>query len=542
MKYLLNFIFLIATHIIYAQTDAFASEVTSRNGTVYYQNKPLSGTLYSDDEIEIPNECQCTLKASYKNGKLNGQKKEWYNNGKLKFSGLYKNGLPVNEHITYNKDGLVEKKQIFENGLSIKEIIYYPNGKIKTEIPYKNYKKEGISKIYSNSGDLEQEVEYKNDEIIKESFFKNNEKQRDEFYEGNHTKLIRYKKGRKNVVEGYKKGSVIKEGVWKTFDSEGNLYEETTYENDKRIKYGKYKNNKKEGEWVSFSNNFKTKTVETYKDGKLIKTKQIDADKYLENFPMKSDDEVLSYYDENFHTNHRYYILRFNEPQTYHEGFSQINQIIRTKFHNRGMLINKTDYEGEKVLDLIILITPIEIKYQRLKMERIRIVNGKQQKYYVPYYFATCDYNIKLINTDFETIRELNLSADSSQSLGMSLLTNVLNKKPKTKEEALRILLGNISLGKINAMLFPIQATVKNIISSSSSRIKKVMINKGKINNIHKKMIFSVYDEDNKIFGKAKLKVIELNFDNAICRVIEGQQWLKNYTSTHTEIPMKETY
>ena len=110
-----------------AQDAAFTNEVHERNGIVYFRGKPFTGILYSDDE-GIPNKCECTLEAYYRNGVLHGMKRQWYRNGKKKFEGRYVNGQPTGVHLYYYSNGRLKKKAVYRNGKLISSVLYNRDG------------------------------------------------------------------------------------------------------------------------------------------------------------------------------------------------------------------------------------------------------------------------------------------------------------------------------------------------------------------------------------------------------------------------------
>ncbi len=521
----------------FAQIDVFSSEVKDENGIIYFQNKPLTGTLYSDDDIEIPNNCQCTLKSIYINGKLNGYKKEWYTNGNKKFEGQYKNGLPIDEHVFYDKNGFTQKKNTFKEGKIITESTYFTNGKIKEKIAYNDSIKDGISKEFDKEGNLLKDIEYNKGRIKRILYYNNHEKQKEEFYSYVHLRIITYKNNKKTKEEVFIKDSTIKDGTWKIFDDNENISTETVYENNKKIKFGSYINNKKAGIWIVYSNDFKYKTIETYKEGTLIKTEKINTEKFIENYPIQENDQVVNYFDE-YDNKNLYYIIRFNQSSIYHQEFDQINTILKSKILKRTSLIAKENYSGEKELQGIIQITPLDLKYIEQKMERIRIVNGQQQKYYVPDYFFVSHYNINVQDTNGTTIYNYSLTIDSDQKFG-TLLLNKMLKKAKTQEDAFDIALSNVGLGKLASLAFPIQPKISKIKSETSSKIKIVTINKGSKHGVRKKMTFSVFDQENKEY-KSKIKIIELNYTFSLGKVINEQSWLKEYMNSHTDVYLRE--
>ncbi len=537
-----NHLFFLSLFILYfqynfAQNDVFTSEITNNNDVIYYQNKPFTGTLYSDDEVEIPNNCQCTLKAIYNNGKLNGYKNEWYNNGNKKSEKNYKNGLAIGEHIYYNIDGFIINKETFNNGNIATQTAFFKNGKIKRLVAFKNGIKHGVTKEYDDEGVLLKEIEYQKDKIARIVYFQNGKRLREEVFENNHIKKISFKNDKKLKEEVFIKDSEIKDGVWKFYDDNENIQSETVYKKDKKIQFGDYINTKKEGEWITFLNDFKVKKIELYKNGNLIKTTEIKTANFLENYPFKKGDKVVEY--TNILSNKtEYSIIRFISPNINHNEYALISAIIKKQIFQRAHLLNKNNYVGEKILNHIIQITPLDLVYNKHKIERTKMVNGQQQKYYIPDYFMISHYDINITDTNNNIIYNFTLRIDSSQSFGNSLLANALNKG-KTRKEAFNIALQNIHLGKLATVVFPIQAKILKIKSQTSSKIKAIVINKGATNGIYKKMIFNVFDIENNEY-KSKIKVLKLNATFSTCKVINEQAWLKAYINSHSEVYLKE--
>jgi len=96
----------------------------------------------------------------YLNERKNGYGKEYYDNGGIKFEGIYINGTK------WNGTGYTDKNEsAFElidgNGL-VKE--YYDNGKLQFEGEYLKGEKHGQGKEYYKNGKLKFEGEYLNGE------------------------------------------------------------------------------------------------------------------------------------------------------------------------------------------------------------------------------------------------------------------------------------------------------------------------------------------------------------------------------------------
>jgi len=192
----------------------------------------------------------------YKNGKLNGQYKEFYPDGQLQDEMGYKDGQKNGLYKEYYENvNSIEKT--FVNGLSagrIEEEVAYlnglPTGRIEEEVVYLNGKKEGIDKCYNQNGILTLEQNYKNGLIegVEKLF-------------GDDGKLMfetSYRAGKKN-------------GIMKVYDNHGNLKAAETMEND--VENGSDKQYYPNGELKQegFNQNGKLEGIAKvyYKDGKL---------------------------------------------------------------------------------------------------------------------------------------------------------------------------------------------------------------------------------------------------------------------------------
>lgn len=108
-----------------AQNEATTDEVQNRNGVVYKNNLPFTGTLYGGS-TQTHNDCKCTLEANYTNGLLHGSKKEYYSSGKIKFSGEFTTGKEQGEHIFYDSNGNVTSSNKFSNGKRLEYVTLNP--------------------------------------------------------------------------------------------------------------------------------------------------------------------------------------------------------------------------------------------------------------------------------------------------------------------------------------------------------------------------------------------------------------------------------
>jgi len=146
--------------------------------------QPITG----DVSMSFPN--AGSVKAQAKDGKIHGYMKEFYPNGNLKGEMTFENGIPNGPVKTYYEDGTLETTGTYKNakkdGLSVKyykdglvsKIIfkedmpvmrktYYPNGNLKTELPFAGGMPNGMAKTYDENGKLISVQEFKDGEPVK---------------------------------------------------------------------------------------------------------------------------------------------------------------------------------------------------------------------------------------------------------------------------------------------------------------------------------------------------------------------------------------
>ena len=108
------------------------------------------------------------LSEMYTKGKLNGQQKSYYENGKLKSIVYYSNDR-INGIESYDRNGKLLHKSIFENGTGDWKF-YWSNGKVSEEGKYKAWRKDGVWKKYREDGSLDTVIKYDNGRLLSEKW------------------------------------------------------------------------------------------------------------------------------------------------------------------------------------------------------------------------------------------------------------------------------------------------------------------------------------------------------------------------------------
>ena len=198
------------------------------------------------------------LQCEYINGTKNGEGKEYYNDGKLKFDGLFKKGKKWegkgftekgNEDYIITKGSGKVKEYHYNNNLMLEgEYLngekngkireYYDNGKLRLEGEYLNGEKNGKFKDYFDNGKLRLEEEYLNGE--KNGKCKQYNDSGVMIFEGD------YKNGKKNgkIKEYNYKGGLTFEGEYLNGKKNG-IVKQFAYDSLELIFEGEYINDKK---------------------------------------------------------------------------------------------------------------------------------------------------------------------------------------------------------------------------------------------------------------------------------------------------------
>ena len=192
------------------------------------------------------------------------------------------------EHKAWYENGRLEKfEKIPSVGVGF-EKTWFENGRLKSEEPYANGEKEGVSKIWYENGRLKEKGIYKNGKMYELKIWYGNgrlEKQ-EKFPEGKSSSpfFLLFKKGMCHSIDGfegdgyvkswyYENGQLMYEGAYKSSKKVGvwKVY----HENGRLAFEGSYKNGEPDGIWKEWDENGMLKNEGTYKfDG-------YDGDRYI---------------------------------------------------------------------------------------------------------------------------------------------------------------------------------------------------------------------------------------------------------------------
>ena len=209
-----------------------------------------------------------------KNGKKQGVWSKTYPNGKIMYEGAFKDDQPVGVFKHYYESGKLKIRQNYLPESDVSEVTmyeingttvsatgtyngkkkdgewkYYSEEKIIQSETFKDGIKEGLTKIYSKTGVVMEEIPYVEDKItgIRRLFLEDGKLYSEVSYKND------VEEGYYKLFEGYEKpvaeGLYVagkKEGDWNVYDEKGNIVEIQRYKagillNDKELKK-KYEN------------------------------------------------------------------------------------------------------------------------------------------------------------------------------------------------------------------------------------------------------------------------------------------------------------
>ena len=175
-----------------------------------------------------------------KNGLLDGESREYYEEGNIKSISSFKNDIPDGVFISYYQNGNIENKYAYVNGQANGECFsYYENGKLEERYFLKNGEIDGEAFAYYPSGKLrgkevqklgkregESIIYHENGNIKQKSTFKNDKREGDLF--------IYFPSGKLRQTEKYINGKI--EGEVIEYYESGTIKEKAYFINDKQEK------------------------------------------------------------------------------------------------------------------------------------------------------------------------------------------------------------------------------------------------------------------------------------------------------------------
>ncbi|WP_338941679.1 toxin-antitoxin system YwqK family antitoxin [Fusobacterium nucleatum] len=214
-----------------------------------------------------------------KDGLLDGDSRQYYEEGDIKSISPFKNNIANGTFISYYQNGNIKEKHTYKNGNEEGEgIFYYENGKLEEKYFMKNGKLDGEAVNYFEDGKIKNKAIFKDGVTLEEEIYKDNEIRKNTFKNGeviqqdiySKNKILKAKKsllenGKMKIISYYENGNKEEEVfvINELFDGEAFKY----YPSGKLRNKSFFKDGKREGESLTYYENGKLKKKILYKNG-----------------------------------------------------------------------------------------------------------------------------------------------------------------------------------------------------------------------------------------------------------------------------------
>ena len=210
---------------------------------------------------------------------LEGESRQYYEEGDIKSISPFKNNVADGTFISYYQNGNIKEKHTYKNGNEEGEgIFYYENGKLEEKYFMKNGKLDGEAINYFEDGKIKNKAIFKDGVTLEEEIYKDNEIRKNTFKNGeviqqdiySKNKILKAKKsllenGKIKIISYYENGNKQEEVfvINELFDGEAFVY----YPSGKLRNKSFFKDGKREGESLTYYENGKLKKKILYKNG-----------------------------------------------------------------------------------------------------------------------------------------------------------------------------------------------------------------------------------------------------------------------------------
>ena len=287
-----------------------------------------------------------------KKGLLDGESRQYYEEGDIKSISPFKNNVADGVFISYYQNGNMKEKHAYKNGNEEGEgIFYYENGKLEEKYFMKNGKLDGEAINYFEDGKIKNKAIFKDGVTLEEEVYKDNEIRKNTFKNGeivqqdiySKNKILKAKKfllenGKMKIISYYENGNKEEEVfvINELFDGEALVY----YPSGKLKEKDFFKNGKREGEAIIYYENGNVKQKSLFKNdkregdlfmyypsGKLRQT-----EKFING---KEDGEVIEYYESGVIKEKAYFINGKQEKE--HFFYDEKGNLTKTEIYKNGV-------------------------------------------------------------------------------------------------------------------------------------------------------------------------------------------------------------
>lgn len=140
-----------AIKIFSKDNDSVLVKYYSSKGKVISQGKMIGKIREGEWKYYHNDSDQLMMVEHYKNDKLEGEQRTYFDNGQLTEKTVYKNGKREGKRLIYSEEGKLIKEFTYENDLLHGMTRYYDTeGQLQIEGNYKRNKKDGVWKYYKD--------------------------------------------------------------------------------------------------------------------------------------------------------------------------------------------------------------------------------------------------------------------------------------------------------------------------------------------------------------------------------------------------------
>jgi len=150
--------------------DEFFSQTVGNNGEYFTDDPALKIENSREEKVQNRDFYRYEEVDSYIKPQartvLDGVQRAFYPDGKLKYEIGYRNGRKDGMEKIFYSDGKLRSETSYRDGRKDgMEKIFYSDGKLRSETSYRNGRKDGMEKIFYSDGRLRSEIIYRNGRI-----------------------------------------------------------------------------------------------------------------------------------------------------------------------------------------------------------------------------------------------------------------------------------------------------------------------------------------------------------------------------------------
>ncbi|PGH26164.1 phosphatidylinositol-4-phosphate 5-kinase [Fusobacterium animalis] len=283
---------------------------------------------------------------------LDGESRQYYEEGDIKSISPFKNNVADGTFISYYQNGNIKEKHTYKNGNEEGEgIFYYENGKLEEKYFMKNGKLDGEAINYFEDGKIKNKAIFKDGVTLEEEIYKDNEIRKNTFKNGeivqqdiySKNKILKAKKfllenGKMKIISYYENGNKQEEifVMNELFDGDAFAY----YPSGKLKEKDFFKNGKREGESIIYYENGNVKQKSLFKNNKregdlsmyYPSGKLLQTEKYVNG---KEEGEVIEYYESGAIKEKAHFINDKQEGE--HLYYDEKGNLTKTEIYKNGI-------------------------------------------------------------------------------------------------------------------------------------------------------------------------------------------------------------